>query len=49
MIAPLFNDLSKSIINSLEIDSFLPKPLHSGQAPKGELNENNLGSKLASE
>ena len=32
-----------------ETVSFFPNPLQSGHAPSGELNENNLGSKLASE
>ena len=27
----------------------IPSPLHSGQAPKGALNENNLGSSLGTE
>ena len=28
---------------------FMPSPLHSGQQPKGELKENNLGSSLGIE
>ena len=28
---------------------FIPKPLQSGQQPKGELKENNLGSTLGTE
>ena len=27
----------------------MPKPLHSGQAPNGALNENNFGSNLGTE
>ena len=44
-IAPSTRDLLGSGINkSLLIWSFVPKPLHSSQAPYGALNENNLGS-----
>ncbi len=44
-IAPSFIEIESSgITNSSSTSSFEPIPVHSAQAPKGELKENDLGS-----
>ena len=49
-IAPLFKlNALLGIIRSSSIFCLKPRPLHSGHAPNGELNENILGSNSAIE